>query len=200
VLFDLYNEPAHINWDQWFKGGPMTETIAHTNTTLTYVSVGIPALVNAIRSTGAKNVIIAGGINWAYEVDGILENRQLSDPTGNGIVYAVHPYPHEYKGLGRETIPQWSARMELFARKLPIMVTEFGSIERMWPFPKTWNNYTDAKWNQEMIDVLEAHHWNWTAWDFHPTAWPCLISDWDYTPTPQSGVWVRQALAKNLEH
>jgi hypothetical protein len=199
VLFDLYNEPAHINWDQWFKGGLITETIEHTNTTLTYESVGMPALVSAIRSTGAKNVIVAGGINWAYEVDGILEGRQLSDPSGNGIVYAVHPYPHAYKGLGRETIAQWTARMEPFARKLPIIVTEFGSIERMWPFPKEWN-YNDEKWNREMIGVLEAHRWNWTAWDFHATAWPCLISDWNYTPTPQSGVWVKQALAKNLEH
>ena len=199
VLFDLYNEPAHVNWDQWFQGGPMTETIEHTNTTLTYESVGLPALVKAIRSTGAKNVIVAGGINWAYEVGGILDGRQLSDPTGNGIVYAVHPYPHAYEGLGRETIPRWTARMEPFARKLPIIVSEFGSIESMWPFPKEWN-YNDEKWNRELIGVLEAHRWNWTAWDFHATAWPCLISDWNYTPTPQSGVWVRQALAKNLEH
>ena len=196
VLFDLYNEPSHISWDQWFKGGRITETIEHTNTTLTYESVGMPALVNAIRSTGAKNVIVASGINWAYEVDGILEGRQLSDPTGNGVVYAVHPYPHEYKGRGRETIAQWIARMEPFARKLPIIATEFGSMESKWPFPKAWN-YNDEKWNQAMIDVLEAHHWNWTAWDFHPAAWPCLISDWDYTPTPHFGICVKQALAKN---
>jgi len=200
VLFDLYNEPSHITWDQWFQGGPMTETIEHTNTRLTYESVGMPALVSAIRSTGAKNVIVAGGINWAYEVGGILDGRQLSDPTGNGVVYAVHPYPHSYPRLGRETIAQWTARMEPFAKKFPVIVTEFGSIERMWPFPKTWTNYTDAKWNQEMIDMLEAHHWNWTAWDFHVAAWPCLISDWDYTPTPQSGVLVKKALEKNLEH
>ena len=227
VLFDLYNEPANINWDQWFKGGLMTETIKQTNTTpntnitLTYESVGMSALVNAIRSTGAKNVIVADGINWAYEVDGILERRQprriwlcqprripyesgimkgcrLSDPTGNGVVYAVHPYPHAYKGRGRETIAKWVARMEPFARKLPMIVSEFGSMESKWPFPKTWN-YNDDKWNQGMIGVLETHRWNWAAWDFHTTAWPCLISDWNYTPTPHFGVWVKQALEKNLE-
>jgi hypothetical protein len=201
VLFDLYNEPAHITWDQWFKGGPMTETVKQTNNakiTLTYESVGMPVLVNAIRSTGAKNVIVAGGISWAYEVDGILEGRQLSDPTGNGVVYAVHPYPHEYQGRGREKIDKWTARMENFAQKYPIIATEFGSIESKWPFPKTWN-YNDEKWNREMIGVLETHHWSWTAWDFHTTAWPCLISDWNYTPTPNFGVWVKQALEKNLE-
>jgi hypothetical protein len=193
VLFDLYNEPAHINWDQWLKGGPMTEKDEKTGRTVTYDAVGMQALVDAIRSTGAKNVIVAGGINWAYEVGGILEGRILSDPKGNGIVYANHPYPHGYEGLGRETIAQWAARIEAFSEKLPVIILEFGSIERMWPFPKEWN-YDDEKWNREMIRVLEAHQWSWAAWDFHTTAWPCLISDWNYTPTPQFGVWVKKAL------
>jgi hypothetical protein len=198
VLFDLYNEPAHINWDQWFKGGPITETDEKTKRTVTYEAVGMQALVDAIRSTGAKNVIIAGGINWAYELEGILQGHQLSDPGGNGILYANHPYPHAYPGLGRETIAQWTARMEAFAQKYPLIILEFGSIERMWPFPKEWN-YDDEKWNREMIRVLEAHHWSWAAWDFHPTAWPCLISDWNYTPTPHFGVWVKKALEENLK-
>jgi hypothetical protein len=198
VLFDLYNEPAHIQWDQWFRGGLMTEVDEKTKVTLTYESVGMQALVDAIRSTGAKNVIVAGGISWAYEVDGILKGCQLSDPGGNGIIYANHPYPHSYERIGRETIAQWVARMENFAQKLPLIILEFGSVERMWPFPKEWN-YSDEKWNREMIRVLEAHQWNWAAWDFHTTAWPCLISDWHYTPTPQFGVWVKQALAENLK-
>jgi hypothetical protein len=196
VLFDLYNEPAHINWDQWFKGGPLTETDKKTKVTLTYESVGLPALLAAIRSTGAKNVIVAGGINWTYEVGGIMDGRELSDPTGNGVIYANHPYPHSYAGIGLETIAQWAARIEAFAQKYPVIMTEFGSIEKMWAFPKEWN-YNDEKWNREMIRVLEEHHWSWTAWDFHPTAWPCLISDWNYTPTPKFGVWVKQALQKN---
>jgi len=196
VLFDLYNEPAHVTWDQWFQGGAITEVDQKLNVTLHYAAVGLPALAAAVRSTGAKNVIIAGGINWAYEVGGIREGRQLADPEGAGIVYAVHPYPHAYEGLGRETIPQWTARMDAFAAKRPIIVTEFGSIERMWAFPEEWG-MNDERWNRAMLAALEAHRWNWTAWDFHPTAWPCLIADWNYTPTPEFGVWVKQALAAN---
>jgi len=196
VVFDLYNEPAHATWDQWYRGGPVTEVDQKRNVTLRYEAVGLPALAAAIRSTGAKNLIIAGGINWAYEVEGIPGGREIADPDGNGVVYAAHPYPHAYEGLGRETIPQWTARMEKFAAKHPIVVTEFGSIERMWPFPKEWA-MNDEKWNRAMLAVLEAHRWTWTAWDFHPTAWPCLISDWSYTPTPEFGRWVRQALIEN---
>jgi len=197
VLFDLYNEPANTDWDHWSRGGPQVETDPETKAVLTYDSVGMQTLVDAIRSKGANNVIVAGGINWAYQVDGILDGRQLSDRRGHGIVYAAHPYPHEYQGLGRETIAQWAARMEAFARKLPIIVTEFGSLSSDWPFPRDWN-YTDEKWNREMIRVLEDHQWNWTAWDFHPTAKPCLIAAWDYAPTPEFGVWVKRALEKNI--
>ncbi len=139
VLFDLYNEPSHVDWDEWYHGGPITETDQKTGTTLTYDAVGLPALVTAIRATGAKNVIVAGGINWAYELEGIVPGRELQDPAGNGIIYAVHPYPHAYARIGRETIAQWVARMEPFARRFPIIVSEFGSLEASWPFPKEWN-------------------------------------------------------------
>jgi endoglucanase len=198
VLFDLYNEPSRIKWDQWFNGGPMTETDQKTKVKLTYESVGLPALFAAIRSTGAKNVIVAGGSNWAYDVSGIRPDRQIADPAGNGVIYAVHPYPHKFEGFGLETIAQWAARMEAFGQTFPFIVAEFGSIEKWWPLPKDWN-YNDEKWNREMLRVLEAHHWNWTAWDFHPTAMPSLISDWNYTATPEFGVWVREALAENLK-
>jgi hypothetical protein len=64
VLFDLYNEPAHVNWDQWLKGGPITETDKKTKTKLTYEAVGMQALVDAIRSTGAKNGIARCSACW----------------------------------------------------------------------------------------------------------------------------------------
>lgn len=197
VLFDLYNEPARIDWDQWYKGGPITETDHKTRATLSYDSVGLPALAAAIRATGAKNVIVAGGINWAYELEGIPGGREIKDPTGRGVVYAVHPYPHKYEHLGWETLAQWAARMEKFAAKLPLIVTEFGSDSHSWPTPKEWQ-MTDEKWNREMLRTLEAHQWNWTAWDFHDSARPCLIADWSYTPTPEFGVWVKETLAANV--
>ena len=47
----------------------------------------------------------------------------------------------------------------------------------------------------EVLQVLEDHGWHWTAWDLHPYAGPRLISDWNYTPTPSFGKWVKLALA-----
>jgi len=198
VLFDLYNEPSRITWDQWYRGGPMIETDEHRSTTWRYEAVGLQTLAETIRASGAKNVIVASGLNWAYEVEGIPGQHEIADPTGRGVIYAMHPYPHKFEHTGLETVAQWTARAEAFAKRLPLIVTEFGSDEAMWPFPKAWN-YSDEKWNREMLRVLEAHRWNWTAWDFHPAASPCLLSDWNYTPTPQFGVWVKATLAENLK-
>jgi hypothetical protein len=196
ALFDLYNEPTRITWDEWQNGGPVTEVDEKTKETLAYQGVGLQAVLDAIRSSGARNVVVAGGINWAYDLGGVLQGHRLSDPRGAGVVYAVHPYPHEFKGFGRETIAQWEARMEAFGKSLPFIVSEFGSREAMWPFPKG-SQYSDERWNREILGILAAHGWNWTAWDFHPSAWPCLVSDWSYTPTPEFGVWVKQALSGN---
>jgi hypothetical protein len=196
VWFDLYNEPNRVTWDQWLRGGPLTEKDEKTGDILRYTSVGLQDLVRVIRRSGAPNVLVAGGINWTYETAGILNGHHLVDPTGQGIVYAQHPYPHAFAGIGRETIPQWVARVATLAAKYPVVVTEFGSIERMWPFPDG-SGYHDERWNREMIAALEAKGWSWTAWDFHPTAWPCLVSGWDYQPTAEFGVWVKAALAKN---
>ena len=196
LLFDLYNEPKRVTWDQWLHGGLISEIDEKTRVPLTYESVGMQALVDAIRAAGAKNLIVANGINWAYELEGVLPDRMLKDPDGQGIVYGMHPYPRTYEGFGRETIPHWAARMEKFGERLPFIVGEFGSMERKWPFPPEWN-MSDEKWNRAMLATLEEHKWNWIAWDFHPSAWPCLITDWNYAPTPEFGVWVKEALAAN---
>jgi hypothetical protein len=48
------------------------------------------------------------------------------------------------------------------------------------------------------MQALQDHNWSWIAWDFHPAAGPILISGWDYTPTPDFGVFAKQALAGTL--
>lgn len=196
VLFDLYNEPHNVTWDEWAKGGMLTETDEKTKEVYQYEAVGLPTLFAAVRATGARNVIVVPGINWAFELDGILVGREIKDTQGNGVVYAAHPYPHRNDGLGLETIDQWVSRLDKFAKRLPMMVTEFGSIEEWWPFPKEWN-YNDEKWNRETLRQLEARKWNWVAWDFHPFAKPALITGWEYVPTASFGIWVKKALAAN---
>ncbi len=186
VLFDLYNEPHDISWQVWKYGGPVTENDRKTGKSMTYRAVGMQTLLNAVRSTGAKNVVVAGGINWAYDMTGFLNGYQLSDPNGNGVIYANHNYP--FKG---ETFAQWLKEMKTATAKIPVIVSEFGAN----PNPPSNTNFI---WIREVLQALESHHWNWTAWDMHPSASPDLINDWNYTPTSYFGIYVKEALDNTL--
>lgn len=187
VLFDLYNEPHDVSWDVWLNGGIITDKPNNrrdARTPQTYKAVGMQQLLDAVRATGAKNMIVAGGLDWAYDFSGILEGRQLSDPHGHGVIYANHCYDN--KG---DSVDTWIAKMELASAKLPVIVSEFGGRSgpsRVIP---------SDNWLTHVLRALNDHHWSWAAWDLHPGAGPTLITDWDYTPSPQFGVYVKQALA-----
>jgi hypothetical protein len=187
VLFDLYNEPHDVNWDIWLKGGMVTERARGRNPQKTYQAVGMQTLLDAVRETGAKNVVIAGGLNWAYDMSGFLDAKQLSDPAGNGVIYANHAYPT--KG---DTVEKWIAKLEQATKDLPVIVSEFGAEGRGSSAPDRPQRGED--WVKRVLAALEDHKWSWTAWDFHPQAGPRLISDWNYTPTPTFGKWVKEAL------
>ena len=186
VLFDLYNEPHDVTWDIWLKGGKVTERNRRTGAELTFEAVGMQPLLDAVRASGAANVVVAGGLNWAYDMSGFLDGKQLSDPTGNGVIYANHTYP--IKG---DTVGQWVAKLEATAKKMAIIVSEFGTEAKG---PASAGPRAE-QWVRDVLIALHDHDWDWIAWDMHPRAGPRLISDWKYSPTPDFGVLVKSALA-----
>ena len=186
VIFDLYNEPHDVSWDVWLKGGKVTEKDRRTGET-SYEAVGMQRLLDVVRETGAKNVVVVGGLNWSYDLAGILDGRRLTDPNGHGVIYANHAYP--FKG---DTVEKWLAKLEKAAATLPVIVSEFGSD------PKGGAGLSGEAWVRRILQALEGHEWDWTAWDLHPAAGPRLISDWQYTPTSHFGAWVKQALIGTL--
>jgi hypothetical protein len=199
VLFDLYNEPHDTTWDQWKNGAMLTETNRRTGQSTTYQAVGMQAVLNTIRSTGAKNVCVCGGLNWAYDMTGYLQGYTLSDPTGNGVIYSNHFYT--VKG---DTIDQWLAEMAAVDKVIPIIVSEFGSTTfRRPPNARPFTprpgfvprpRVDSYAWNAAVLQACTQNGWSWCAWDMHPSAGPTLISDWNYTPTPEFGALVRATL------
>jgi endoglucanase len=198
VLFGLYNEPRDVSWDVWLNGGVITEKPAGRRAggqPKTYLAVGMQPVLDAVRSTGAKNVAFVGGLDWAYDFSGILDGRELKDPNGNGVIYDNHAYP--FKG---DNAARWIAKMEKAAARLPIFIGEFGgsggphrrTIGRARPDP------SGDDWLLHVIQAILDHNWSYTAWDFHPAAGPTLIADWTYKPTPDFGVYVQQMLAGNF--
>ncbi|MFO1476828.1 MAG: cellulase family glycosylhydrolase [Verrucomicrobiota bacterium] len=199
VMFDLYNEPRDVSWDVWQRGGTIAD---HTGgrkqePPRQYEAVGMQTLLDAIRAQGATNLVVAGGLDWAYDFSGILNGRGLVDTNGAGVVYANHAYNNKGDSAAR-----WISKMEKAAAQLPVIVSEFGGSggtnrhAGRFAHPETTPNGDD--WLLHVMQALQDHRWSWIAWDLHPFAGPCLVSDWNYTPTPDFGVFVKQALADQL--
>ena len=89
VLFDLYNEPHGVSWEVWRNGGKVVETDKKAPTGKhEYETPGLQKLLDVCRSQGAKNIVVAGGLDWAYDLTGIVKGHALNDPTGNGPIWA----------------------------------------------------------------------------------------------------------------
>ena len=82
--------------------------------------------------------------------------------------------------------------MEQATAKVPVIVGEFGGNSG----PS--RHAPDDNWLLHVLQAIEDHYWSYTAWDLHPSAGPTLISDWNYTPSPRFGVFVKAALAGTL--
>ena len=205
VLFDLFNEPNGITWEIWRDGGWVGEQGKHDESAFLsddekkknrgFQSIGMQALIDAARSTGAKNVVLASGMFWANDLTGIESEAiekgekpsyRLKDPDGNGIVYEWHTY-HWHKG--------W-ARILPVAAKHPIFLGEVGAA------PKEQMTFINDSWKEDpytfspnMLGFIQKYRINWTGWCFHPKAAPCLIENWDYKPTPYWGEFAKRALS-----
>jgi uncharacterized protein (TIGR03437 family) len=88
VIFDIFNEPSetnvpgHVNgqrlpsdWRFWLNGGGSF--------------VGMQALVDAIRSTGANQVIAASAFHDNLDFQGFTSDYFIRDPN---VIYEVHPF------------------------------------------------------------------------------------------------------------
>ena len=185
VMFDLYNEPHGVSWEIWRNGGLVREKSNRKvggGKTLTerfeYHTPGMQRLLELCRGQGAKNVIVAGGLDWAYDLSGLLEGHALADPHGSGVVYATHIYPWK---------KNWDRHVTVVLGKYPVLVGEVGC--------RPGGKEEDPKtWAPKVLDYIQLHQLHWTAWDLHPAAGPSLIQDWTYTPTPYWGVLVKNAL------
>ncbi len=180
VLFDLYNEPHDVTWDVWRNGGKVAEESKRTSEKFEYETPGMQKLLEVCREQGARNVIVAGGLDWAYDLTGVASDYALKDTNGNGVMYDTHLYPMKtWYTNGTVKSQQWDRLIMPAAQKYPVIVGEFGNGE---------DNYA-----AKVLEFAKQNDLAWVAWCFHPRARPCLIRNWDYTPTP-FGLIVKDAL------
>jgi len=188
VLFGLYNEPHDVSWDVWKNGGEIEYKAGN------YYTPGHQKLLQLVRDTGARNICVVGGLEWAYDLKGIdrgyaLEDRNTSGTMrGNGIIYDSHVYPFKV---------EWKENVECIKDKYPVLIGECGWFDPKWYRDKidpNWHAQPHETWCPKLLDWIERNQFNWTAWSFHVKADPNILLDWDYTPTPEWGVYAKAAL------
>jgi Cellulase (glycosyl hydrolase family 5)/IPT/TIG domain len=171
VLFDLYNEPQGISW-----------ACLRDGCTAGSQTVGMQSLVNTVRSTGATNPILVGGIGYAGDLSQWLAFKP-TDPD-NAIVASFHTYdfvgnctPPPATGCGPTLLP--------IAAVVPLVTGELGETDCA-------HGYIDAY--MPWADTNGISYLGW-AWDTNGcNSFPSLISNYDGTPT-NFGIGFRDHLA-----
>ncbi|MEI8311639.1 MAG: glycoside hydrolase family 5 protein [Verrucomicrobiota bacterium] len=196
VLFDVFNEPHDISWEEWKNGGLIGKREGADESAFLseeekarnqeFQSVGMQGLVDAARSTGAKNIIVAGGNGWSNDLSGIAQGYALDDKGGNGIMYSWHTY-NWHKG--------WAEKVLAAAAIYPVFLGEVGADIKKMDFIPAADQEDPYTFIPDILGFIQKYKINWTGWSFDPDATPVMISDWNYTPTPFWGAFAKEALA-----
>jgi endoglucanase len=169
VLLDLFNEPfvdqaagATAGWTCWLNGG--------TCSGITYQVAGMQAMVNAVRSTGATNVLLLGGVTWSNDLTQWLAHEP-TDPDHN-LVASWHSY--NFNACSNQSC--WTSQIQPVAAQVPVVTGEMGE-----------NDCAGGYINQLMpfLDSIGVSYmgWAWNA-DFNCSSGPSLITDYvPGTPT-----------------
>ncbi len=179
VIFGLYNEPHDVPWDLWRNGGTVTDIPAQWNpdqTQITYEAVGMQKLYDTVRATGAQNVVTVGGLDWAYDLSGVLQGDAIK---GVNYLYETHPYPNK---------KDWDKCFGEVSKKYPVYVGEWGFGGR------SFGSTNGLDYAHHLMNYTQQHQLHWTAWDLHTAAGPTLIKNWQYEPTV-FGQFVKEQLA-----
>jgi hypothetical protein len=177
---NYFKNPAQDPWACWLNGCTLSKYYLSNDANtgnLEWNSAGMQTLVNAVRSTGAKNVILVAGLDWANDLSGWLSHKPV-DPL-NSIAAAWHAYP----ASGCRDTTCWNAQVAPVALKVPVVTTEVGdnvcSTANYLPVLLPWAN-------SKKISYLG---WTWNVWS--SSCENVLIKDYAGTPTSNMGTYVK---------
>ena len=169
LIYEMFNEPQNHatpdGWSVWRDGGPA----AHNQGT---PAVGHQAVLDAIRATGARNVVVADAGQFGQRLDG---SPLVHDPLGQ-VAYGVHPY---LTAILRDPA-NWEPSFGFLANQFPVVATEWIANSKVVFCHPEWTTTAPL-----LLDYLQAHGIGILAWAFDVL--DSLILDWQHTPTSLDG-------------
>jgi endoglucanase len=183
VIFDLFNEPyasradgnnTTEGWQCWETGSPCTG--------ISYPVAGMQQMVNAVRGTGANNVIMLGGEEYANDLTDWL-TYEPTDPD-HDLVASWHSYNFNTC----DTQSCWTSEVAPVAASVPVVAGEIGENDCAGTYIDPLTTWLES----EGISFLA---WAWNA-DFNCSSGPGLITDYTGTPTAYGAAY--QAILLSL--
>lgn len=181
IIFDLFNEPypdfIYNNSEDAWKCLRDGKTACSK---IPYQVAGMQDLVDAVRSTGAKNPIMVGGTHFCNDLDKWLDYVPR-DPE-NRIVASWHNY--DTSSCNNKKC--WDAVIAPIAQKYSVIVGEIGDTDCTHKYIDQLMPWMDEK-------GISYSAWTWNVWDC--AKGPSLITNYNGTPSGY-GVGYRDHLTK----
>ena len=166
VIFDLFNEPFPDNnsdtpeaWRCWRDGG--------TCSGMSFQAAGMQELVDAVRSTGATNVILLGGVQYSATLSSWVASKP-TDPLNN-LAASWHVYNFSWC----HTQACWDSQAAPAAQQAPLVLGELGQDDGGSAFVSS------------LMDWMDARQGSYLAWVWDVRGQKLdLITSYNGTPTP----------------
>ncbi len=184
VIFDLFNEPfpeqadstnETEGWQCWLNGGSSCVG-------LSYTAAGSQSMLNAVRSTGANNVVMLGGLEWSNDLTQWLQH----EPTDPDHDLAASWHSYNFNACSNQSC--WTSQVAPVAASVPVVAGEIGENDCAGGYITPLTTWMES----EGISFVA---WAWNA-DFACSSGPGLITDYTGTPTAYGAAYksVLQAL------
>ena len=208
VIFELFNEPflnppalvGNSPWPDLLSGGSISELQFNGGSgvkNLSWSSAGMQQLLDAVRATGATNVVLTSTLEWSSQMDGWLKYRPNDSAGQLGAVWHAYPssqYPTLVGCVADEFVTtnlpgcsalEMAAVQSIVAAGYPVVVTEFGDAI----------GGSTAPWASVLLPFADTNGisylaWTWDTWtSFNSNV---LIKDAAGDPTQGYGTYVKQ--------
>ncbi len=131
VIFEIFNEPQSISPADWRRNAQ--------------------EIVTVIRGTGAAQLILVGGVDYAKNLSWVLEQPVA----GENIAYTTHIFPAHSQA-------SWDTWFGETASQYPVLLTEWGWIESATSSADYLVGSQKA-YGEMLIDYLTQRNMSWVA-------------------------------------
>ena len=149
IVFELYNEPYGVGWGCWLYGCMMPAS----GSVPAYRAAGMQQLVDAVRSTGARQPLLVGGLDHSS----VLAEWVAHEP--HDPDHALIADQHSY-GPGGACDVYCLQEVTATARRVPVVFGELGDTDCGDSYINTTMSWADA------------HEIGYLGWAWDATAGP----------------------------